>query len=305
MRRALGSAADFLTALAGVVAISFILMQWLPGDPAEIYAGEEASFEEVEAVRRRMGLDRPLPIQFAQYLSRAARGDLGTSIRSGRPVILELRSRMGATFLLASLALAFAAAVALPIGIMSAAHPRSTVVQAMDWVGLAILSVPVYWLGLTLILLFSLTFRVFPAGGDATIAHYLLPAAALGAHTGVATARVLRSSLADILAKPYLNTARSKGATQARTLWKHALPNALAPALTYFALESGRLLGGAVLTETIFSINGLGRFVVQSIAFRDYPSVLGAVLLMAAAVMAANLAADLVCSRIDPRLRGL
>lgn len=304
MRRALKSAGDFFVALAGVLVISFTMIHFLPGDPAEIFAGEEATREEVEAVRRRMGLDRPLPVQFAQYVIRAAQGDLGTSTRSGRPVVAELRSRMGATLCLGALALLVAGAVALPAGLYSAARPHSALVQALDWLGLALLSVPVYWLGLALMLLFSLTLKVLPAGGDGSIAHFLLPAAALGAHTGIAAARVLRASMFEILAMPYLKAALSKGATNARLIWRHALPNACGPALAYFALESGRLLGGAVLTETIFSINGLGRFVVQSIAFRDYPCVLGAVLFMAGAVMAANLVADLVASRIDPRLHG-
>jgi len=302
VKRALARTCEFLLLLAAVAAISFIAMHALPGDPARLYAGEDAPFEEIEAVRRRMGLDRPLPVQLASYLLRAAQGDLGTSIRSGRPVVSEIRSRAGMTLRLACGALAVAAAIALFLGVFSAARPHSAVVQALDWAGLLILSVPVYWLGLALILVFALGLRLLPAGGDATAAHFVLPAAALGAHTGIAAARVLRASLAGVLEKPFVAVALGKGATASRALWAHALPNALGPAIAYFALESGRLLGGAVLTETVFSINGLGRFIVQSIAFRDYPCVVGTALVMAVLVLAANLAGDLACSRLDPRL---
>lgn len=287
---------QFLITLLAVVGVTFLFVHALPGDPAELYAGEEASADDLEAVRRRLGLDRPLLVQVLRYGGSLIRGDLGVSLRSGAPVSDEIASRAGVTLKLTGLATLIGVLWAIPAGILGAVGTRPALARFLDWTGLVVLAMPVYWLGLLLILLFSVAWRLLPPGGSESWAHLLLPSLALGAHTGAAAARILEASLADVLDRPYLLTARGKGATRLRTVLVHAAPNAAAPVITFLGMETGRLLGGAVLTETVFSINGLGRFLVASIVFRDYPAVIGVVLVMALGVSCANAAADALCA---------
>ena len=286
----------FAATLAGILLLTFAFLHWLPGDPAQLYAGEEATAEDLERVRRRLGLDQPLPLQFAAYSGRLLAGDLGHSLRSGAPVSREIASRVPTTLRLAGLSLFIGLALALPAGTAAAVNPGGLWARITDWGCLVLLATPVYWLGLLLILGFSVSWRLLPPGGSEGWAHFVLPSLALGAHTGAATARILKSSLIDVLGRPYLRTARGKGAPPGRVHWVHALPNAAVPVITFLGMETGRLLGGAVLTETVFSLNGLGRFLVTSIVFRDFPCVLGAVLVMAAGVTCANMAADALCA---------
>lgn len=286
----------FLITLAAVLGVTFLFMHALPGDPAELYAGEEASTADLEAVRRRLGLDRPLLAQLVHYSGALLRGDLGVSLRSGAPVYDEIATRLPVTVKLTGLATLIGVLWATPAGLLGAVGTRPAVARLLDWTGLVVLAMPVYWLGLLLILLFSVRWRLLPPAGSDSWVHLLLPALALGAHTGAAAARILKASLADVLRRPYLLTARGKGATRLRAVLVHAAPNAAVPVITFLGMETGRLLGGAVLTETVFSINGLGRFLVASIAFRDFPAVIGVVLVMALGVTCANAAADALCS---------
>lgn len=303
MRRLAFRLAELALLLLGVAVATFLLLHLLPGDPAQVYAGPEATEAELEGVRRRMGLDRPLPVQLASYLVRVVRGDLGVSLRSGNPVAGEIASRIGVTGRLALYSILIAAATAVLLGAVPALRPGRRLAAVADWTGLLILAVPVYWLGLLLVLLFAVWLRWLPPAGSGGTPHLVLPSLALGVHTGAQAARVLRASLTEALQRAYVLAARGKGAGPARAGWIHALPNALLPAVAFFGVESGRLFGGAVLTETVFALNGLGRYLVQSIAFRDYPSVAGCVLVAAAGVAVANAAADAACAFIDPRIR--
>ena len=303
MRRLALRLAELAFLLLGVAAVTFVFLHLLPGDPALVYAGPEATEAELEGVRRRMGLDRPFPLQLASYLSRVARGDLGVSLRTGNPVASEIASRIGVTGRLALFSMLIAAAAALFLGAAASLRRGRRLATLADWACLVILAVPVYWLGLLLVLVFAAGLRWFPPAGSDGLRHLVLPSFALGVHTGAQAARVLRASLTEALQKAYVAAARGKGAGPARAGWVHALPNALLPTVAFFGVESGRLFGGAVLTETVFALNGLGRYLVQSIAFRDYPSVAGCVLAGAAAVALANAAADAACALIDPRIR--
>ena len=294
---------EVTTVLAGVVLASFLLVYWLPGDPAELYGGQEASQRDIERLRQRMGLDQPVWVQITNYAYRLLGGDLGESLRSGKPVSQEIAARLPTTLRLAGLAVLVSLAIAIPAGLASAANPQGLASRLVDWASLTVLAVPVYWLGLILILLFAVTLRWLPPSGSESFAHLLLPALALGMHTGAASARVLQASLDDAMKQAYVRTAQGKGLTPSRVLWLHALPNALIPVVTYFGMEVGRLLGGTVLTETVFAVNGIGRFLVTSIAFRDYPAVAGVVLFIALAVTITNAAADVLCRLLDPRTR--
>lgn len=289
--------------LLGVALVTFLLLHLLPGDPAQMYAGLEATEAEIEGVRKRMGLDRPLLVQLRSYLGRVTRGDLGYSLRTGNPVAWEIGIRIGVTGRLALLSILIALGTALLLGASGALRSKGSLGALLDGAGLAVLAIPVYWLGLLLILLFAAGLRWFPPGGAESWRHLALPSLALGLHTGAATARILHASLSETLYKAYLVTAKGKGAGARRAGWIHALPNALPPVVAFFGVEAGQILGGAVLTETVFSLNGIGRYLVQSIAFRDYPAVVGCVLTAAAAVTLANAAADVACAMIDPRIR--
>lgn len=303
LTNAVGRLAEFAVVLVGVTVASFLFLQWLPGDPAELYAGEGATDAEIAALRQRMGLDAPVWAQVAGYAHRLAHGDLGDSLRSGRPVSEEIRARLPATLSLACIALLISGSIAIGLGIVTSVAPRSVWSRVSDWTSLSILAIPVYWLGILFILIFAVTLGWAPPSGDESLRHLLLPGTALGLHTGAATARVLSASLADALDRAYTQTARGKGLGERRVLLFHALPNALIPVVTYFATEAGRLFGGAVLTETVFAVNGIGRYLIQSIQFRDYPAVVGVVFFIAIAVTTTNAAADLLCRFLDPRTR--
>lgn len=295
--------AETAAVLLGVMAASFLFLHWLPGDPAELYAGEGATDAEIDALRQRMGLDEPVWSQALKHVGRLARGDLGRSLRSGRPVRDEIAARLPTTLSLAAVALTISAVIALLFGIAASAGPGGFASRLAQWAVLSILAVPVYWWGILLLLVVVAGLGWSPPAEGAGWTRLLLPGLALGLHTGAATARVLGASLTDVLGNPYVRTAHGKGLSHRRVLLLHALPNALIPAVAFFATEAGRLLGGAVLTETVFGINGIGRFLVQSIEFRDYPAVVGVVCFAAVAVTTANAAADLACRLLDPRTR--
>jgi len=303
MKASLLHALETVAVLAGVVAVTFLFLHWLPGDPAQLYAGVEATSEEVAILRKQMGLDQPVWVQLARHAMRLVRGDFGHSLRSGRPVREEIGARLPVTLRLAACAALIAIAFALSAAFFVSAHPGGTASRILDWLSLSVLAIPVYWLGLMLILIFAVKLRWSPPAGAETLSELLLPALALGAHTGASTARVLAASLSDALEAAYVRTAKGKGASHGRALFRHALPNALIPAVTYFFMEIGRLLGGAVLTETVFAVNGIGRYLVTSIAFRDYPAVIGVTFFIAASVTLTNAAADIACRALDPRMR--
>lgn len=289
--------------LIGVSVICFLIMHSIPGDPARLIAGIDASEEEVEMVRDRLGLDRPLPEQYGSYVWNLIHGDLGISMRSDRPVLEEILSRFPATITLTVFSILIMVVVGLFAGIFSATKPNSLRDNATMLFSLFGLSIPVFWLGIMLILLFSYYLPWLPSGGSSGLQHYILPSIALGVSSSAVLARLTRSSILEVIHQDYIRTARAKGVKEGLVIYKHTLRNALIPVITIVGLEFGHLLGGAVLTETVFSINGIGRYIIQSIQYRDYPAIQGSILFVAAIFVMLNLIIDLCYSAVDPRVR--
>ncbi|MCW2240520.1 ABC transporter permease [Azospirillum canadense] len=294
--------AALVPVILGVSVAVFLMLHAVPGDPAQIIAGQEASVEDVAQVRHSFGLDQPLAVQYARFLSRAVVGDFGTSFRTKRPVIDEIGDRYGYTLLLGAAAIAFAVAVGILVGVVAAVFKHSWVDNVCLLVSLVGVSVPNFFLGLLLMLGFSVWLQLFPLTGADTAWHVVLPAVTLGLPSAAVIARIMRSSLIEILGNDYIRTARAKGLPEWLVVGRHALRNALMPVVTVVGLQMGYLLGGAVIVETVFAWPGLGRLTVQAIAARDFPVVQAAVLVLAATFVLVNLLTDLVYSILDPRV---
>ncbi|HAM58099.1 MAG TPA: hypothetical protein DCQ64_22890 [Candidatus Rokubacteria bacterium] len=288
---------------AGVSLAVFLMIHLIPGDPARLYAGLEASQEDVEGVRRALGLHEPLPIQYGRFLGRFVTGDLGRSLKTGRPVAEEIAARYSSTVLLASLAIASAVVLGSATGVVAAVWRRSAVDQAALLASLLGLSLPSFFLGLVLMLVFSVQLGRLPLAGNATWRHAVLPAVTLALPAAAVISRMVRGSLVEVLEQDYIRTARSKGLTEWVVVNSHAVRNALIPVVTVVGLQLGYLLGGAVVTETVFSWPGIGRLIVQSIAARDFPVVQAAVLLLAVTFVTINLVTDMLYAVLDPRIR--
>jgi peptide/nickel transport system permease protein len=289
--------------LLGITLVVFVAMRLIPGDPAVIFAGERATGEDVERLRGQLGLDRPLPVQYGVFLARLAQGDLGRSIRSGRPVALEIRSRAGYTLALAAAAITVTVAAGVPLGIVAAVRRRTWVDRAGLVASLLGIVAPAFVVGVLLQLLFAVQLGLLPTAGADSAWHLVLPAVALGAFPVANVARLTRAGMLEVLEQDYVRTARAKGLAESAVVWVHALRNAIIPTVTIVGLQLGYMLGGAVLVEVVFAWPGLGRFLVQSIASRDYPAVQGAVLAVTAAYVVINLAVDLLYGVLDPRIR--
>jgi peptide/nickel transport system permease protein len=289
--------------MLGVYTLVFIVMQVLPGDPARIRAGPGASAETVENIRRQLGLDKPIPVQYVLYLQKAVRLDFGRSFRTNQPVTHEVRTRYPTTIQLTVAATVIFLCLGLPLGVIAAVK-RNTI-----WDGLAILvsllgiSMPAFWLGLLLIWYFSVRLGWFPTFGFSSPKHMILPAFTLASYGIAYTARYTRSSMLEELMQEYVTTARAKGLRERAVLYRHALRNALIPVVTQAALGFGFMLGGAVVVEVVFTVNGVGRLIVDGILYRDYPVVQAAVLLLALNFVMVNLIADIAYGFIDPRVR--
>ncbi|MDP2625654.1 MAG: ABC transporter permease [Candidatus Rokubacteria bacterium] len=288
---------------AGVSLAVFLMIHLIPGDPARLYAGLEASQEDVEGVRRALGLHEPLPVQYGRFLGRFVTGDLGRSLKTGRPVAEEIAARYGSTVLLASLAIASAIVLGSATGVVAAVWRRTAVDQAALLASLLGLSLPSFFLGLVLMLLFSVQLGWLPLAGNATWRHAVLPAVTLALPAAAVISRMVRGSLVEVLEQDYIRTARSKGLTEWVVVNSHAVRNALIPVVTVVGLQLGYLLGGAVVTETVFSWPGIGRLIVQSIAARDFPVVQAGVLLLAVTFVTINLVTDMLYAVLDPRIR--
>jgi len=287
----------------GVVTIVFLLIHLIPGDPVEIMLGENAVPAMKEELRRELRLDRPLSEQYADYLAGLTRGDLGISFRSREPVAREILTRFPATLLLAAASMLVALAVSIPLGVLSAMRPRSAVDHLCGFLSMLGLSMPNFWLGPLLILLFSIRLGLFPVGGWGTAAHLVLPAATMGTGMAAILARLIRASLLEEIRREYVQVAIARGLSRMEAILRHALRNALIPVLTVLGLQFGALLAGSVITETIFSWPGIGRLTIQAIDARDYPLVQGCVLFIALFTVAGNLLTDLLYTRLDPRIR--
>jgi peptide/nickel transport system permease protein len=292
-----------LPVLLGVSLVSFGLLQLVPGDPALILAGEEATEEVLARIRHEYGLNQPLPVQFLAYLRHAVTGDLGISIQSRQPVAVLLGQRFPFTLKLAFLAIVVSATLGVVAGVIAATRRNSTLDLAALLGSLVGISLPIFWLGLLSILVFAVKLRWLPAGGTGTLAHLILPALVLGAASSAVIARTTRASMLEVLRQDYVRTARAKGVDERLVIYRHALKNAMIPILTVFGLEFGYNLGGAVLTETVFSLPGVGRLIVEGIFARDYPVVQGALLLVATTFVLVNLLTDVAYAFFDPRIR--
>jgi ABC-type dipeptide/oligopeptide/nickel transport system permease component len=289
--------------LFGVATLVFALVHLVPGDPAQAMLGDSASPEEVASLRTRLGLDRPLHVQYGTFLRGAVRGDLGTSLRTNQTVAAAIAERMPATVELAVAAIGLAVLIAVPLGILAAARAGTSLDRAATTLALIGISVPNFWLGPLLAIVFSVGLGWLPVSGRGTAAHLVLPALTLAAPLGAVLARMTRASVVEELREPYVLAARSRGVSRTRAVLRHALPNSLIPIVTVLGLQFGALLTGAVITETIFAWPGVGRLLIQSITFRDYPLVQGCVLLIAATYVSMNLVTDLIYGVLDPRIR--
>jgi peptide/nickel transport system permease protein len=289
--------------LLGVATLVFSLIHFIPGDPAQAMLGEGAAPEDVAQLRQRLGLDRPLLVQYGSFLQGLIRGDLGVSLRNDEPVMRQILERMPATAELAIASMAIAVLIALPLGIIAAVWRGTAVDHGAMTLSLVGISVPNFWLGPLLAIVFAVELGWLPVGGRGTIAHLVLPAATLGAALAAILARMTRASLLEELREPYVLAARAKGVSRARAVLHHALRNSLIPIVTILGLQFGVVLTGAVITETIFAWPGIGRLLIQSISFRDYPTVQGCVLLIAVTYVGVNLITDLTYGLLDPRIR--
>jgi len=292
-----------LPVLLGVSVVVFVAIRLIPGDPAQLMAGQAATQEVVQQIRQSLGLDQPVPVQYLYFLRNVVRGDLGRSLFNGAPVVEELAQRFPRTVRLALASMAVASLIGIPAGILAATRRSTWVDTAVMLVALAGVSVPVFWLGLNLILLFSVRLQWLPSFGYETWRHLVLPSLTLGAASAAIVARMTRSAMLEVLGQDYVRTARAKGLAERVVVNRHALRNALIPVVTVLGLQLGTLLSGAVLTETVFAWPGIGRLLVEAVLARDYPIIQGATLLIAATFVVLNVAVDVLYGLLDPRIR--
>ncbi|NJL86209.1 MAG: ABC transporter permease [Leptolyngbyaceae cyanobacterium SM1_1_3] len=332
-RYILGRLLQLVPVLLGISLLVFAFLHLIPGDPAVTMLGDRATPDQVEVLRERMGLNEPLPLQYLAFLGNLLRFDLGTSIFTGVPIIEEIRLRWPATFELSVLSMLIALVLGIPIGVIAAVRKNSIVDNVAMSGSLLGVSMPVYWLGLLLIYLFAVNLQWLPPSGrigvdvgysfkpitgffvfDALIqgdfkalsnilSHLLLPALTLSTIPLAILARITRSAMLEVLSQDYIRTARAKGVLEFWVIAKHALKNAMLPVITIVGLEFGTLLGGAILTETIFSWPGIGKWIYEGILLRDYPVVQGGVIFVAVVFVLVNLLVDISYAFLDPRIQ--
>ncbi|MBI3965015.1 MAG: ABC transporter permease [Chloroflexi bacterium] len=289
--------------MLGVSLIAFLMIHLTPGDPARLVAGIEATDADVARVRESLGLDQPLYVQYTRFLTNAAQGDLGRSIRTRRPVLDEVLSRYPTTLILSTASVVFAVVFGVTAGVLAATRPYSWLDRVSMIVAILGISVPSFYLGLLLLLVFSVQLGWFPMTSRGGFAHFVLPTVTLGLGGAAIIARLTRSSMLEVLRQDYVRVAHAKGLAERVVVWRHALKNALIPTVTIVGLQFGTLLGGAVVTENVFALPGVGRLVVESILTRDFPIIQAAVLLLAVTFAIVNFAVDLTYAALDPRIR--
>jgi ABC-type dipeptide/oligopeptide/nickel transport system permease component len=286
----------------GVSLLSFVFMR-LSGDPVMLMLPPDATHQQIEEFRERLGFNEPLPLQYLAFLSRAVHGDFGKSLRHQQPAMPLVLERLPATMELAVAGMGLALVVAVPFGILSACR-RGSVVDYLGMGGSLLgLSMPNFWVGIVGILIFSVNLRLLPTAGRGTWAQLVLPALALGSYLMALIARLTRSGMLEVLGQDYVRTARAKGLAEHTVIWRHALKNSLIPLVTVVGLQMGELLGGTVVIETVFAWPGVGRLIIQAVFQRDYPLVQAAVFVLALIFVAANLMVDLTYRVLDPRIR--
>lgn len=289
--------------LWGVATISFLLLHLIPGDPARVMAGPTATAADVARLRQQFGLDRPLLEQYFGYLGDLLRGDLGIAARTGNSVISEITARAPFTFQLALFAIVLATVVGTLLGVLAAVRRNSMLDTVLSAVSVLGVSMPVYWVGLLFVLLFAVQLHWLPAAGANTVSSYILPGVTLALFPIGFISRQVRASMIEVLGQDYIRTSYAKGLGRTSVVLRHGLRNALLPVTTVIGLQFGQMLGGAILTETIYAWPGLGRLLVDSISNRDYTVVQGVLFLFAVALIIVNLITDLLYSYIDPRIR--
>ena len=292
-----------LPVLLGVATLVFLLIHLVPGDPAQAMLGDGASAQDIAELRVSLGLDRPLLEQYVTFLRHAITGDLGRSFRTGQPVTTMIVERIPATAELAVAAMIVAILIAIPLGVVAAVWRGTAADYGAMTFALAGVSIPNFWLGPLLAIVFAVELGWLPVSGRGTLAHLILPAVSLGLALAAILARMTRASLLEELRELYVRAARARGASRVAAITTHALRNSMIPLLTIVALQFGAVLTGAVITETIFAWPGIGRLLIQSIGFRDYPMVQGCILLIAVTYVTVNLVTDLMYGVLDPRIR--
>jgi peptide/nickel transport system permease protein len=300
-----------LPVLLIVASVGFVLIHLAPGDPAVVMLGPDATPEQVQELQHLLGFDQPLVLQLVRWYARVLQGDLGYSIFLHRPVLQAIIERLEPTALLTMMALAVAIMIGVPAGIVAAVRRNSWLDQAMMGLALCGVTVPTFWLGLNLILVFSLYLNLFPVAGYVPLAESIasalrslvLPAVTLGFAGSALIARITRSSMLDVLGEDYIRTARSKGSPEHRVIYRHALRNAMIPTLTVIGLTVGGLLAGAVVTETVFALPGVGRLVISSVLRRDYPVIQGVLMFTGSVYVVVNLLIDILYVSLNPRIK--
>jgi peptide/nickel transport system permease protein/oligopeptide transport system permease protein len=288
--------------LIGVLLVTFLLLYVAPGDPVQAMVGERADPATIARLRAELHLDDPLPTQFVRYAGGVVQGDLGRSYITQRPIVRDLLERFPATLRLAGAAMLFATLVGVSMGVYGAWRPSSWADRATALVAYAGVSFPVYWVGLLLILVFAVHLRWFPPSGSGGFSYLVLPAITLGMRSIAFLSRMTRAAMQEVLRSDFVRTARSKGVGERRVVLRHALRNALLPVVTVLGLDFGSYLTGSILTETIFSWPGVGRYVLTAIEKRDLPAVQGSILFLSLVFVVVNLITDLVYAKVDPRV---
>jgi peptide/nickel transport system permease protein len=289
--------------LLGVATLVFALIHLVPGDPAEAMLGESAPAADLADLRAKLGLDKPLLVQYEAYVVGLGRGNLGTSFRYNTPVAREIGQRLGRTAQLAAAAMAVSILVALPLGVLGALYRGQWIDQVATTVSLLGVAMPNFWLGPLLAIVFAVSLGWLPVSGTGSWQHLVLPAVTLGGALAALLARMTRATLIDELRELYVLAARARGVSSARAVISHALRNSLIPVVTIIGLQLGAVLTGTIITETIFAWPGVGRLLIQAISFRDYPLVQGCILFIATTYVTMNLLVDLMYGWIDPRIR--
>jgi len=294
-----------LASVAVILSMAFfvmLIMDIIPGDPAAMMLGENATPEMIQELRSQMGLDQPLPVRYVHYIWNVAHGNLGRSIREMAPVAKLIGDTLPNTLLLTAAGMFLTLVIGIPLGLISGAKSGSWLDHLSRLASLLGLCMPVFWIGLIMIYVFSFRLGWFPVGGTGSFAHLVLPAVTLAAYTMAAIARMSRSSLMEVLTEDYIRTARAKGLAFWLVVWRHGFRNALIPIITVFGMQVGTLMGGAILTETVFAWPGLGRLMMGAIMDRDYLLLQGTILVFSAAYIFINLLVDLSYGLIDPRI---
>lgn len=300
----LGRLAATIPVLLGVWFLVFMMLHLVPGDPVKIMLADfQTSPQQIELLRSQLHLDDPLPTQFGRFVANAARGDLGLSIRSKRPVRTEIADNLGSTLQLAVAALLIAIILGVTLGMIAAINQNGWLDFGPMLLALCGVSMPSFWLGLLMIFLFSLRLGWFPATGGGDLKHLVLPALTLGLSASAIIARLTRSSMLEVLRQEYMTTARAKGLRETRVVLRHGFKNALIPVVTIFGLQFGSLMAGTVIVETVFARPGIGRLIVTAILAKDFPIVQGIVLLIATTYVIVNLIVDISYGVLDPRIR--